>query len=205
MAATEPKLMPSDIRFAYVTSGLYFAALLIGVLAGPSLFLIGSVCLTLPVIFGAGFWMLSQLIAGERLRPRTVPLLLVFLSAASFFVNPVHFCAELHVMVRIYRAGGPNHLNDWAQGLIQHYPGYGQIVNNETNEGVPAEFQHYLQGWIDVWGKPEEIPPRMHIEMGGGFYHFGIVIVSSASAPEPTWLHRLLNWPPEVGVYHDNS
>lgn len=206
MATVPKKQAPFDIRLVYLTSGVYWGALALTVIAGPnlSIFLILglSVCVVLPVMAWAGLWVVSHLVAGEALRPRIPPMLIVVLSISTIFLNPMETCVDLHVMTRIYRAGGPKHLNEWAQKLIQDYPGHGKIVNHED---IPLEFSQYLQGYISVYGRPDEPPPTLRIEMGGGFYHFGILIVSKPKASEANWWQRRLNWPPEVFVYHDES
>jgi hypothetical protein len=73
------------------------------------------------------------------------------------------------------------------------------------HEGVPQEFRRYIQGYVSIYGELDMPPSVLRIEMGGGFYHYGILIVSKAKASEANWWQRLLNWPPEVDVYHDES
>lgn len=215
MATVPQKQMPFDIRFVYLTSGIYWGALATTVLVGPDLYIsliLGlSACVVLPVIAWAGLWVLSHLVAGEALRPRILPLIIVLLCIASFFADPMKTSTELHVILRVYRAGGPRRFNDWAQGLIQRYPGYGDLVNNQSPEKVPPEIRQQLNermelsGRLCVYGDRERIPPVLRIEMGGGFFHYGILVVSSASAPQSTWWQRRLSWPAEVIIYQDDD
>lgn len=205
MATVPLKQMPLDVRVVYVTSGIYWGALAMTVLVGPELliFLIlgMSVCVVLPVIGWAGLWVLSHIVEGEALRPRRVPLLLVILSLSTVFLNPMAFCVDLHVMTRIYCAG-PDQVNEWAQKLMDGDSGDRKARRHVE---VPLEFRRYFQGYVSIHGKPDMLPSVLRIEMGGGFYHYRILIVSKAKASEANWWQGLLNWPPEVDVYHDES
>jgi hypothetical protein len=196
--------IPSDIKIGWIVPVAYIASLASMVFVGPDLLVAGCSCLLVLALFVGAVFLASCVIGGAPVIPRILPFILVICCLTIALHGAPLECADLHVMRRIYAAGGPHRLNDWAQELIQHYPGYGEIVDNKTKDGVPLEIQRRIGGWIGVSGKREQIPPVLRIELGGGFFHFGILVVSSASAPPPDWWQRLIDWPPEVMIYHEN-
>jgi hypothetical protein len=204
MVAERWNKVPPDIIIGWLVPIAYIASLASLVFIGPNLAAGLCACLLALTLLATTITLVIYVVCGSPVVPRIPPFLLALCCIAIALNGAPLMCADLHVMQQIYIAGGPHRLNDWAQVLIQHYPGYGEIVDNKTKEGVPPEIRRHIGGWISVNGDREQIPPALRIELGGGFFHFGVLVVSSASAPEPDWWQRWIDWPREVMIYHED-
>jgi hypothetical protein len=134
-------------------------------------------------------------------RSRVLPLLLVFGCLATHFVEP-HLTVDLHLMLRVYRAGGPDAVNEWAQGLIRERGEQNQDPAGRSDwvadEQLPPNVRAHLSGSVSA------NRDYVRIERGGGFYHYGVFVIPKERAPAPARWQRTIGWPPEVFVYHED-
>jgi hypothetical protein len=72
-----------------------------------------------------------------------------------------------------------------------------------TMDEQPQRIRTFLPGYVTVGGTLWSTLPRVRIERGGGFYHFGVVVYPTGEGPSPTRWKRVFGWPPEVVVYHE--
>jgi hypothetical protein len=120
----------------------------------------------------------------------------------AFAVRPDDV-VDMHLISRIYMAGGPRKVNDWAQGLIREQAGKGEYRHLGTEE-IPPGIRRNLPGWVSVGGTLWSDTTQVRIEMGGGFYHYGIVVYPTGTIRSPEWWQKADGWPPELVVYHEN-
>jgi len=109
----------------------------------------------------------------------------------------------LHLIVRVYRAGGPGALSAWAQEVMAdpgRRPGDHKFLDPDR---VPDGVKDHLTPMVSVGGTIWSDLVRVRMELGGGFYHYGVVVYPRDEAPPPTWWQRTLDWPSEVAVYHE--
>ncbi|OWK45222.1 hypothetical protein FRUB_01553 [Fimbriiglobus ruber] len=100
------------------------------------------------------------------------------------------------MLLQIYRAGGPNDLNDWAQELIREHDGRPRDEMVVDRERIPRGVSTHLSENVRV-------QRGLSIELGGGFYHYGVIVYPRGKGPPPEWWQHVLGWPPEVCVYHE--
>jgi len=127
---------------------------------------------------------------------RLLPLLLVTGCLAGIWPG-VWACVDLHVVARIWLAGGPHALRDWGRQCMAEQPGpetEHQSVRVEA-AAIPARVRQYLAGYTTASGH------GVNIELGGGFFHYGVTIRREGTARPPTWWGNLCGWPPEVEIY----
>src|SRR5436190_295212 len=94
---------------------------------------------------------------------------------------------------RLLRLLGRSGRCGWAQGLIREQQG-----NNESRVGpdrLPAGIRDHLSWFVGVGGPPGGLP-RIRIELGGGHYHYGVVVYPTGSGPPAEWWQRAMGWPP---------
>jgi hypothetical protein len=194
--------VPKDAWVGYATTSGFFLWFAVCVVEGPKLFILASWCLIYPTVAILGL-VLAYKLAFRRVRKqRIVPLLLVSCCLATFpWASSIP--TDLHLIYRIYRAGGPDNLNNWAQDLIRKR---GSKTDGNTFvefEQVPLGIRTHFPCCVSVDGTLWSDLVRVRIELGGGFYHYGVVVYPSESAPPPNWWHRALAWPAEVVIYHE--
>lgn len=193
--------VPWDIRFGYSAVFIFTALFALRVLVGPDLLVTASSCLVFPLLTVIALVIVCRLACPPRW-PRVLPLALVSGCLAITFAFP-GATVDLHLITRVYLSGGPNALNDWAQGEIHRRVEAG---GSETIQPtfVPPGVHRHLSGYIGVSGTIWSDEVRLRIELGGGFYHYGVVVFSTGSRPPPEWWQRVLGWPPEVVIYHED-
>lgn len=105
-------------------------------------------------------------------------------------------------MSRLYLAGGPEDINNWAQQLIREHD---KTANESLVESarIPKGVRTFLPGSVTVGPTIWSDVVRLRIELGGGFHHYGVVVYPPEMAPPSEWWQRLLGWPPEVEIYHE--
>ena len=191
--------MPWDARCGYATAGAYAALFTSCVVVGPNLLLGLAGCLTVAVLALSGLALVIALAATPPRRCRVLPLVLVTGSLASHFaLDPVEF----HLISRVYRSGGPDALSDWAQDVIRGAGGQPGGYSSVDEDRVPPGVRANLPGRVLVGTSLWSGPVHVRIELGGGFYHYGVVVYQRGDAPPPMWWQRALGWPPEVVVYY---
>jgi hypothetical protein len=112
---------------------------------------------------------------------------------------------DLHLISRVYLAGGPGKVNNWGQELIRNHLPDEDGSKAIEREQIPEGIRDHLHGYATVGGTIWSDLTRVRIEMGGGFYHYGVVIYPTGTAPPPNWWQRMIGWPPEVVVYHETD
>jgi hypothetical protein len=193
--------IPGDARFGYAVAGFYFSWLIFCVVIGPDLLTLTSVIIVYPLVAIASLIILVRLVFVSGRRRRLMPLALLGCCLAAIWAAP-HF-TTLHLTARVYLAGGPNSLNDWAQGLIRERQQGLRGDDPLRPEEFPPGARRFLHGFATVVGTIWSDEVRLRIEYGGGFYHYGVVVYRSGSAPPTQWWQRVIGWPPEVAVYHE--
>ena len=197
------KPWPWDVLLAYAVVGLYALCTALAVAVGPQLLLmLLTGCLvttTMAVVF---LIVAVRLIIGPQRLARIPPLVLMF-SCLAFVVAAPDAAVDLHLVTRVYLAGGPDAINGWGQGLIREKRGVSDS-RKVPHDQLPAGIRDHLPGYTSVGGTLWSDLPRVRIELGGGFYHYGVVVYPSGSVPTAEWWQRALDWPPEVVIYHED-
>ena len=195
--------LPWDARLGFAAPSCFALWLALVVAAGPNLILLMSGCLAYPLLAAVALIVAFRLAVGPHRRQRVLPLALVSGCLAATVASPPGMTTDLHLVARIYAAGGPGTVNAWGQGLIRDQQGEGQCRMIEPQE-LPPGIRNHLRGWISVGGTLWSELPRVRVEFGGGFYHYGVVVYPTGSVPPAEWWQQLLGWPPEVVVYHED-
>jgi hypothetical protein len=152
---------------------------------------------------------LVVLAAGLIFRPdrrrRVVAFLMVLMVSACLVMqwqSPLS-AVDLHLILRVYLAGGPDRINDWAQSLIRERtdkPAADSIVDSAN---IPSGVRMYLPGYTTVGGTIWSDTVRLRIELGGGFHHYGLVVYPTRIYPPPERWKSILGWPAEVTIYDE--
>jgi hypothetical protein len=194
---------PWDVRLGYAAFCSFVVWAAIFVDAGPDLLMWLSVFLVVPLTGVVALVIAARLVAGPPRRARVLPLALASGCLVAAVATPPGAEVDLHLIVRVYLAGGPDHVNEWGQTLIAQQPAEGdsRVVDRDQ---VPAGIRKHLSSHPTVGPTIWSDLPRVRMERGGGFYHYGVVVYPSGTAPPPRWWQRALGWPPEVVVYHED-
>lgn len=204
MLLREPwQAWPWDVRLAYTVVGFYALCSALTVALGPQLLLLLLTGCLITTMMAVVFLIVAiRLIIGPQRWARVPPLVLTF-SCLAFAVTNQEAAVDLHLVTRIYLAGGPDAINDWGQGLIREQQGVSKnrIVKYDQ---LPPGIRHHLPGYAVVGGTLWSDLPRVRIELGGGFYHYGVVVYPSGSVRTAEWWQRALGWPSEVVIYHED-
>lgn len=191
--------LPRDARWGYLVTLGYVLALAMVVLAGSLTILLFG-CL-LYVVLLLVLILVFNLVRGLQRTERVVPLVLLVTCMILQCGGSPLGAVRLHLIVSIYRAGGPDALIRWAQALMSEpyiKPDESQFLEYSQ---IPEPIRTYLPGRVSVGDTIWSDLVRVRIELGGGFFHYGVVIYPSAHAPPSDWWQRLLHWPPEVVPY----
>lgn len=194
---------PWDVRLAYAAVGLYAVCIALSVAVGPQLLLLLLTGCLVTTMMAVVFLIVAvRLIIGPQRLARVPPLVLTF-GGLAFAVAAPDAAVDLHLITRVYMSGGPDAINSWGQGLIREQQGVSKnrIIQHDQ---LPAGIREHLPGWASVGGTLWSDLPRVRIELGGGFYHYGVVVYPSGSVPKAEWWQRALDWPPEVVIYHED-
>ena len=187
--------LPADARCGYATAAVFGAHFASRVFVGPDLLLTMSVCLIFPVLVVVALVLAYRLAVCGLRWSKAVPLGLVSGCGMVTFGAPAA-PVDLHLIGCVYRAGGPDALNDWAQGLITEQKNTNSTGQIEV-EQIPPQVRTNLSGWTSVDAQ------GLRIERGGGFYHYGVVVYPKGAVSSAEWWQRVLGWPPEVVIYHE--
>lgn len=193
------RTLPADAGWGYCLAVSYLFGLSSLIFTGPEHVIFVSLCLLIPVQVGAICVIFFQM-GGERPQVgwRIPSICMLILSlGVPFFFGPHEFI-DLNVMRRIDLAGGPKALSDWAQKLIPEHEVEQVQIDYVDGEKIPIRVQTYLSKEVMVIGR------QVHIELGGGFFHYGVIVVPRSSVHTTEWWQPLIGWPPEVGIYHEN-
>lgn len=170
--------IPWDLWFSFgsiliYTSSLIFTALgdLIG---GPAL----CILIALPLLVGSSMVLAWRNAFGTRRWFRSVALVIVAVCLVSLCSGSLQICKNVYVARRIDRAGGPDAISEWAQGLMQ------RIQPNEPDrrvedDEIPSGVKTHLSR--NVRASEETVT----IALGGGFYSYGIVIKNRRAGDPP--------------------
>jgi hypothetical protein len=190
------------VRLGYAAVGCFGLWATLSVAVGPDLPMMLFACLVVPLMAVVALVVGVRLIVGPRRRVRILPLALASASVATIIAAPEGAAVDLHLITRVYLAGGPGAINDWGQGLMSDQQGKieSRIVERDQ---LPAEVRDHLPGFVSVGGTIWSDLPRVRIELGGGFYHYGVVVYPTSSGPPVDWWQRVVGWPPEVVIYHE--
>ena len=143
-----------------------------------------------------------RLLSGPQRLARVLPVVLTF-GCLAFDVAAPEAAVDLHLITRVYQSGGPDAINRWGQGLIREQQGVSDSRRIEHDQ-LPPGIRAHLPGWASVGGTLWSDLPRVRIELGGGFYHYGVVVYPSGSVPTAEWWQWVLDWPAEVIIYHED-
>ncbi len=194
--------LPRDVKLGYAASAAFAAWFALGVLYAPDLLLFASGVLVYPALAVGALVLFCRLAVPSTRWRRVLSLVLV---SACLATAPLWFkggIVDLHLIARVYGAGGPNTLNDWAQGVIKEHSGE-ETQMLTVSDGIPKRIRNALSGRADLFSDPQSGQAQVHIELGGGFYHYGVDIYRTGTQPPPKWWQRVLGWPSEVVVYHE--
>ena len=197
------KTWPWDAVMAYSAVGLYALCTALSVAVGPQLLLmLFTGCLLLTTMAVLFLIVAVRLLIGPQRLARVPPLVLTF-GCLAFAVAAPDAAVNLHLITRVYLSGGPHAINGWGQGLIREQQG---VSENRTihHDQLPPRIRENLPGYASVGGTLWSDLPRVRIELGGGFYHYGVVVYPSGSVRTGEWWQRTLGWPPEVVIYHED-
>jgi hypothetical protein len=197
--------VPWDVWLGYAAFVCFVCWFGFAVLAAPAL-VVGL----LGLLFLPLFWMLALFLAVRtailpgRLA-RIVPLGLTSACALALCSGPMHVAVDVQVLLRVYAAGGPSQLNSWAQqAMLDHPDGRGGKHEYLEGEDVPEGVRKHLGGWVAVGGTLWSDQTQLRIELGGGFFHYGLLVYPTELAPPAEWWQTILGWPPEVVIYHED-
>jgi hypothetical protein len=194
------RAIPWDARMGYSAFAGFLAWLAFCVVASPLGVCLAPWCVVYPLLAVVVLVLAVRLAFCTGRWGRVLPLLLAAGCLATLLEAPWRtVCLDLHLVSRVYLAGGPKVINDWAQGLLREH-GDGTDVEGEQ---VPEDVRTYLSGYVIVGNTPWSDLVRVQIELGGGFYHYGVVVYPTSDAPPAEWWQHLLDWPPEVVIYHE--
>jgi hypothetical protein len=187
---------PWDVRLGYAAVLGFSLWAALSVAAGPNLLAMLSVCLVVPLMGVVVLVVGASFVIGPRRWARVVPLALASGCVAGVVAFP-GATVDLHLIGRIYLAGGPGAVNDWGQQLIREQREKNERLIVEYDR-LPTGIRQQLSGFILV-------DETLRIELGGGFYHYGVVVYPTGARPAGEWWQRALGWPHEVVVYHDED
>ena len=198
------RTLPWDARCSYLVVLVYGLSIAAMAIVGPELMFFLASCivnltmaaLILVLVYGVVLGAPRDMV--KRLGSIALLCWCLFTSVVLPGVG-----TDLHLVYRVYRSGGPTELNDWAQRLIQQQQTRATANTKIDREQLPNSVRKHLPGWVTVGGTLWSDLVRVRIELGGGFFHYGIVIFPSAHAPPAEWWQRLLGWPPEVVIYQE--
>src|SRR5262249_21315447 len=156
---------------------------------GPKLILMLSGCLLVPLLAIAALIVAVRLLIGPRRWVRVVPLVLLLGCIALATAGP-DLPVDLHLITCVYLAGGPHALNDWAQELLRNQPADHDAHFLDADD-VPVGVRQHLTGFVSVGGTIWSRLPRVRLELGGGFYHYGVVVFPSDAAPPAEWWQQV--------------
>jgi hypothetical protein len=195
--------LPWDVKLGYAAFFEFLTWLAWGLCSGPSLLFFMGAWLTFLLLVAALLIVLCQCVFScPRLHRALVAALLAGALAFLNLVGP-HGVVDLHLVASIYAAGGPKAVNTWAQGLIAAQQ-QGSDSRELDRDEIPSGVRTWLPGWTSVGGTLWSEEARVRIEIGGGFYHYGVVVYQTGSGPASEWWQQVLGWPPEVKVYHED-
>jgi hypothetical protein len=196
------KAWPWDVRLGYAAVGCFALWATLLVATGPDLFVMLSVFLVVPLMAIVALVVTAHLIIGPRRRTRVLPLVLSSGCVAAVLTAFPGALVDLHLIACVYLAGGPGAVNDWGQGLIREQQS-GSDSRTVERDQLPAGVRNFLPGFVSVDGTIWSDLSRVRIEMGGGFYHYGVVVYPTGSGPPAGWWQGAVGWPPEVVFYHE--
>jgi hypothetical protein len=191
-----------DVRLGYAAGGAYLASLAVAIWFGPfaALPLLAVGCVALVAMPAAGLVLAVRLFTRGPRSGRAGALALVGVGLGSYLTVDA---VSVHLIVRVYRAGGPRAISDWAQEVMSDPGRRPDAPEFLDPDRVPAGVKAHLTPMVSVGGTIWSDQVRVRMELGGGFYHYGVAVYPRDAAAEPTWWQRALDWPPEVAVYHE--
>jgi len=198
------KNMPGDVRIGFAFALCFIPWLAFYVIVGPSAFVILPSFLVFLALLVIALVLAFKLLFRTGRKKRIVPFLLVSGCLVTLWMTELGgSLMDLHLIGRVYLAGGPDKINDWAQELIRKRQADANGSDSVEREQIPQSIRAYLPGWASVGGTIWSDMVRVRIELGGGFYHYGVVVWPSDKAPLQNWWQRILGWPAEVEIYHE--
>jgi hypothetical protein len=193
---------PGDVRLAYAAVGCFAAWAAMSVASGPELLVVMSAWVVVPLMVIVTLVVAGRMLIAPRRIARILPLVLASGCVAVVLVAPPGAAVDLHLIARVYLAGGPDAVNEWGQRLIR-----GQQGNSESGivelDLLPAGVRNHLSGHVVVGRTIWSDLPRARIELGGGFFHYGVVVYPTRTGPPVRGWQQTLGWPSEVVIYHD--
>ena len=124
--------LPWDARLGFAAPSCFALWLALVVAAGPNLILLMSGCLAYPLLAAVALIVAFRLAVGPHRRQRVLPLALVSGCLAATVASPPGMTTDLHLVARIYAAGGPGTVNAWGQGLIPRSAGGGPVPDDRA-------------------------------------------------------------------------
>ena len=195
--------LPRDARGGYLVVLGYLLALALVVFVGSLAILLFGCFLYVVLIQVLD--LAYHLMRGPQRTQRIAPLILLLGCMVSQCGGSPLGAVNLHLIFLVYRAGGPEYVNQWGQQQMQQpyvKPDEGRSIKRDQ---LPLPIRTYLPGYVSVGDTIWSDLVRVRIELGGGFFHYGVLIYPREYAPQPTWWQCLLGWPPEVDIYHEGG
>ena len=193
--------LPWDLRLAYAAVVLFASVFTLVVLVGPAFPLIVAWRLIGLALAPITLILACRLIFKRPRRQRSA--LVVTIAAgclASAWPTSSGTLTDLYLIAHVYLAGGPCAVNNWAKKLMHDHKGPEGLSEVES-EKCPLGVRIFIPGRIRIgcvlgltW---------LDIELGGGFYHYGIEVFPEGMGPPIKWRQRVLGWPPEVVIGHE--
>jgi hypothetical protein len=199
------RTMPRDAQIGCGSAAAIVLWFGVSVYAGPDLLVWAPFCLLIPVMVVTLVVLAAGLIFRPNRRRRVVAFLMVLMVSACLVMqwrSPLSD-VDLHLILRVYLAGGPDRINDWAQSLIRERTDKPETDSIVDSANIPSGIRMYLPGYTTVGGTIWSDTVRLRIELGGGFYHYGLVVYPTRISPPAERWQSILGWPAEVAIYQE--
>jgi hypothetical protein len=201
------RALPGEVWAGHALFCVFGGWLALCVAAGPSLFpamFLGfaGLLVVYPLLLAFTAILAFQLVREPAQLCRVPPLMLLVGCLGTTILAPDGLTVDIHLLIRVYQVGGPQTLLDWAEYLRQEHQGE-KCSREIEGQQLPAGIREYLGGWASVEGN-EQGKGRVRLELGGGFYHYGLLVYPPGKGPAAEFWQPLLGWPPELVPYEEN-
>lgn len=212
-AAGKSQPMPGSLKCAIAT-------VIIGLVYMVAVFLLGlfALLLVLPTYAGLLVGFLAALIGAATCRRHPVNWRWRYLVVMAVILAQILFLLpglgtirllNLRCRTRVAMTGGQGQLQSWAQSILSEYSGTQESESKGQDAFMredipPSEWSDQVRRlkpkrvWVDSTFNGDK--PAVRLFYGGGFMHWGIVVVSPGTVPEATHSDTLwIRW--SDGVY----
>ena len=169
---------------------------------GPDLFLLLAGLLMVALLILVALVLAVALAIRTSRRPRILPLATVCCCLVLAWASG-GILVDLHLICRVYMAGGPESLSEWGQNVISERAKERADSDWIDRDRIPMGVRTFLPGRVSVGGTIWSDLVRVRIELGGGFYHYGVVVYPRENTPMQQRWQRVIGWPSEVAIYRE--